>query len=67
VYILVFLFSRYTYLMTEPLLPTLNEIQEILNEEYAAIEREIQQVKKKEQVARDTQRIEELKHKLGTI
>ncbi|MFA5132275.1 MAG: hypothetical protein WC444_03035 [Candidatus Paceibacterota bacterium] len=53
--------------MTEPLLPTLNEIQEILNEEYAAIEREIQQVKKKEQVARDTQRIEELKHKLGTI
>jgi hypothetical protein len=52
--------------MNTDLLPTLDEIKEIIDEEFADIEKQILQQKKKEQAARDQKRIEELKHNLET-
>lgn len=53
--------------MTEELLPTLDEIKEIVDDEYAKIESEILRIKKGEQAERDQKRIEEIKNKLSDL
>lgn len=52
--------------MNTDLLPTLDEIKEIVDEELEDIEKQIMQQKKKEQTARDQKRIEELRNSLET-
>ena len=51
--------------MSDELLPTLDEIKEIIDEEYLKIESEIARQKKKEQAESDATRIAEIKNKLS--
>ncbi len=51
--------------MTTELLPTLDEIKEIVDTELEALEKQIVQAKKREQVERDQKRIQEIKNNLS--
>ena len=50
--------------MTEELLPTLDEIKEIVDSELEALEADIIKAKKREQTERDQKKIAELKARL---